>query len=161
MDLTRLRPTASFLSSKARKQERISRSVTRLRSRIGACALAAAERDLGWTVLLRLPLTQLFALLSYSFPRLFAVLLHATLPWTPNKATGGYSAWNLAERLSLFAREVVAFSLRRWCTSILLFGPPLARGASSRNSRTGLGVRLEIGFCKGGLWVIPPIQSVS
>jgi len=100
MDLTRLRPSASFLSSKARKQERISRSVTRLSTWIGACTLAATERGLGWTGLLRLPLIQLFALLSYSRHTMFVVLLHATLPENPNKATGCYTAPELSGRPS-------------------------------------------------------------
>jgi hypothetical protein len=87
MDLTRLRPTSSFLSSKARKQECISRSVTRLSAWIVGCTLVLANRDAGWTdPPLRL-LFYLFALLSYSLHRLFAVLLPAKLAENPDKPT--------------------------------------------------------------------------
>jgi hypothetical protein len=100
MDLTRLRPTASFLSSKAHKQERISRSVTRLSTWIVACTLVATKRDLESTDLLRFRLIHLFALLSYSLHRLLVVLLHATLPENPDKATRCHSARNWSGRPS-------------------------------------------------------------
>jgi len=149
MDLTPLRPTASFLSSKARQQERISRSVTRSSTWIGASTLAATERGLGWTDLLRLPLIQWFALLSYNFPRLFVVLLHAILPENPNKAPSCYSAWILAGRPPLRAHEGPRVRLRRWRTSILLFGPLFARGAGSGNQDLGWERVEKLGFARG------------
>jgi len=92
MDLTRLRPTASFLSSKARKQECISRSVTRLSAGSVGCTLVLANRNPGWTDPPRRLLFYLFALLSYSLHRLFAVLLPAKFAENPDKPT----TWHFA-----------------------------------------------------------------
>jgi len=160
MDLTRLRPNASFLSSKVRKQGRISRSVTRLSTWIVAYTLAATERDLGWTDLLRFPLIHLFALLSYSLHRLFVVLLHATLPENPDKATGCHSARNRSGRPSATCpRSSQGRSSMMVYVDFALW-PAFCSCSWQWKSKPGPGARLEIGFCKGGLWAIPPIQSV-
>jgi len=160
MDLTRLRPTASFLSSKARKQERISRSVTRLSIRIAACTLAATKRDLGWTDFLRFPLIHLLALLSYCLHRLLVGLLHATLPENPDKATGCHSARNWSGRPSATCPRSFQGSYLKMLYVDFALWPAFCPGSRQWKSRPGPGARLEIGFCKGGLWVIPPIQSV-
>jgi hypothetical protein len=160
MDLTRLRPTASFLSSKARKQERISRSVTRLSTGIVACTLAATERDLGWTDLLRFPLIHSFAILSYSLHRLLGVLLHATLPENPDKATGCHSVRNRSGRPSPpCPRSSQGASSMMVYVDFALWHA-FCSGTWQWKSKPVPGARLEIGSCKGGLWVIPPIQSV-
>ena len=160
MDLTRLRPTASFLSSKARKPERISRSVTRSSTWIVACTLAATERDLGRTDPLRLPLIHFFALLSYSLHRLLVVLLHATLPENPDKATGCHSAWNWSGRPSATCPRSSQGPSSMMVYADFALWPAFCSGSWQWKSKPGPGARLEIGFCKGGLWVIPPIQSV-
>jgi len=160
MDLTRLRPTASFLSSKARKKERISRSVSRLSTWIVACTRAATERDLGWTDLLRSLLIHLFALLSYSLHRLFVVLLHATLPENPDKATGCHSAQNWSGRPSATCPRSSRDASSMMVYVDFALWPAFCSGSWQWESKPVPGARLEIGFCKGGLWVIPPIQSV-
>jgi len=80
MDLTRLRPSARFLSVKARKQGYISRSGTRLSTRVVACKLGLAERSAAP----RRPVTCPFAPLRCSLHRLFA-LLPAELAKNPDK----------------------------------------------------------------------------
>jgi hypothetical protein len=160
MDLTPLRPTISFLSSKARKQERISRSVTRLSTWIVACTLAATERALGWTALLRFPLIHLFALLTYSPYRLLVVLLHATLPENPDKATGCHSARNWSGRPSATCPRSSQGPSSEMVHADFALWPAFCSGSCQWKSKPVRGARLEIGFCKGGLWVIPSIQSV-
>jgi hypothetical protein len=70
MDLTPFRPSARFLSVKARKQGYISRSGTRLSTRVVACKLGLAERSAAPRHLVTYP----FAPLSCSLHRLFALL---------------------------------------------------------------------------------------
>jgi len=160
MDLTPLRPTASLLSSKARKQERISRSVTRLSTWIVACTLAATKRGLGWTDLLRFPLIHLFALLSYSPHRLLVVLLHATLPENPDKANLCYPARNWSGRPSATCPRSSPGPSSKMVYVDFALWPAICSGSRQWKSKPRPGARLEIGFCKGGLWVTPPIQSV-
>ena len=86
MDLTRLRPTITCLSGKARKQGCILRSGTRLSTWIAACKLALPDQDLERSAARRRLLTCLFAPLNCSLHRLFA-LLSAELAENPDRPT--------------------------------------------------------------------------
>jgi hypothetical protein len=150
MDLTPLRPTASFLSSKARKQERISRSVTRLSAWIAACSLVLADQDSGWTDPQRRFPIYLFALLSYSLHRLFAVLLPAKLAENPDKPTScHFAAHNWPGRPS-----AVALRSSQGVSSMMRFvdfalWPASCSGASSGNQNLGLERARKLAFARG------------
>jgi hypothetical protein len=150
MDLTHLRPTASFLSSKARKQERMSRSVTRLSAWIAACTLVVPDQDSGWTDPPRCFVIYPFAPLSYSLHRLFAILLPAKLAKNPDRPTSSHFAahnWSgppsaVAPRSSQgVSSRMVFIDFAPW--------PTFCWGASSRNQNLGLERARKLAFARG------------
>ncbi len=159
MDLTPLRPTASFLSSKVCIHRWISRSGTRLSAWIVACTFVLADGDPGWTAPPRFPLIQIVAFLRYSPHNLFLVLLHVKLPVNLDKLLVCYFAANWSGRPSAtHPRTCQGLSSMMMFVDFALW-PAFCSENWQSQSKLGLGARLELGVRKGDRWVIPPIQS--
>ena len=149
MDLTRLRPSHSFLSGKARKQGCISRFGTRLSTWIAVCKLGLAERPVAPRRLLTYP----FAPLSDSSHRLFA-LFPAELAENPDRAPA--VNW-FGQRSAIPPRR------SRDLSSILMFvdfslWPAFCSLTWQSKCTPWFGRRLEL-LARGDQWVIPSIQS--
>ncbi len=150
MDLTPLRPTSSVLSSKAHKQECVSRPVTRLSAWIVASTLVLADRDPRSTDPPRRPLIYLFAFLSYSLHRLFVVLLHAKLPENPDKSTScHFAARNWSGRPSATRpRRSQGLPSMTMLVNFALW-PPFCSGTGSRNQNLALERAWKLVFVRG------------
>ena len=160
MDLTPLRPNARFLSSKIRIGRLVSRFKARLSAWIVAGTLVLAEGDPERIASPSHPRIYVFPFLRYTLHNPFVVALHAKPAGNLRTAhscdfaaqiwSGRPSATHPRTCQSLLSMMLLDFAL--W--------PSFCPGSRQSKAAPVTGAYREIGFRKGGLWVIPQIQSV-
>jgi hypothetical protein len=154
MDLTPLRPTARCID------KWLSRFGTRLSARIVTCAHFLADGDPRRIGPLSRPQKfYVFAFLRYKLHNPFVVPLHAKLPenlFEPFSCR--FAAQDWCDRPSATHPRSCQSLLSMMLVDFALW-PSFCSGSRQSKVAPVTGAYLEICFRKGGLWVIPAIQS--